>query len=193
MLQDRESGLALADSSEHDPQPLTTAYDELFYRTKSTYVWWMLADMVGEDKLLAAAQAYVSAQDREPSYFQRLVEKGSGKGLEQFFDDWVYRDKGLPDLRITEVYPRQNLNGGYMVTVTVENTGRAGAEVPITAHAPKNVENSVRVWVPASGRASARIVLPLLPTDVVVNDGGVPEIDPTDNVYTVAPKPQPSK
>jgi hypothetical protein len=193
MLQDRESGLALADSSEHDPQPLTTAYDELFYRTKSTYVWWMLADMVGEDKLLAAAQAYVSAQDREPSYFQRLVEKGSGKGLEQFFDDWVYRDKGLPDLRITEVYPRQNLNGGYMVTVTVENTGRAGAEVPITAHAPKNVENSVRVWVPASGRASARIVLPLLPTDVAVNDGGVPEIDPTDNVYTVAPKPQPDK
>jgi hypothetical protein len=26
-----------------------------------------------------------------------------------------------------------------------------------------------------------------------VNDGSVPEIDPTDNVYTMAPKPQPSK
>jgi hypothetical protein len=193
MLQDRESGLALADSSEHDPQPLTTAYDELFYRTKAAYVWWMLADMIGEDKLLAAVQAYVPAQDKESSYFQRLVEKESGKGLEQFFDDWVYRDKGLPDFRITEVYPRQNLNGGYMITVTVENTGKAGAEVPLTAHAPKNVENSARVWVPANGRASARIVLPLLPTDVVVNDGSVPEIDPTDNVYTVAPKPQPDK
>lgn len=189
-LQDRESGLALADSSEHNPQPLTTPYDEIFYRTKATYVWWMLADMVGEDKLLAAVRAYVPAQDREPSYFQRLVEKESGKGLEQFFDDWVYRDKGLPEFKIADFYPRQNLNGGIMITVTVENSGSAGAEVPITAHA-KNVENSARVWVPAKSRASARIVLPLMPTDVVVNDGSVPEIDPTDNVYTVAPDQSP--
>ena len=190
MLQDRESGLALADSSEHDPQPLTTAYDEIFYRTKATYVWWMLADMVGDDKLLSAVRAYVPAQDREPSYFQRLVEKESGKGLEQFFDDWVYRDKGLPEFKITDFYPRQNLNGGTMVTVTIENSGTAGAEVPITAHA-KDVENSARVWVPAKSKASARIVMPLLPNDVVVNDGSVPEIDPTDNVYTVAPNPSP--
>jgi hypothetical protein len=190
MLQDRESGLALADSSEHDPQPLTTAYDEIFYRTKATYVWWMLADMVGEDKLLAVVRAYVPAQDREPGYFQRLVENESGKGLEQFFDDWVYRDKGLPEFKIADFYPRQNLNGGIMVTVTIENSGLAGAEVPITAHA-KNVENSARVWVPAKSKASARIVMPLMPIDVVVNDGSVPEIDPTDNVYTVAPNPSP--
>lgn len=190
MLQDRESGLALADSSDHDPQPLTTAYDDIFYRTKATYVWWMLADMVGEDKLLAAVRAYVAAQDREPSYFQRLVEKESGKGLEQFFDDWVYRDKGLPEFKITDFYPRQNLNGGVMVTVTIENSGTASAEVPITAHV-KDVENSARVWVPAKSKASARIMMPLLPADVVVNDGSVPEIDPTDNVYTVAPNPSP--
>ena len=190
MLQERESGLALADSSEHDSQPLTTAYDEIFYRTKATYVWWMLADMVGEDKLLAAVRAYVPAQDREPGYFQRLVEKESGKGLEQFFDDWVYRDKGLPEFKITDFYPRQNLNGGIMVTLTIENSGSAGAEVQITAHA-KNVENSARVWVPAKSKASARIVMPLMPIDVVVNDGSVPEIDPTDNVYTVAPNPSP--
>jgi hypothetical protein len=190
MLQERESGLALADSSEHDPQPLTTAYDEIFYRTKAAYVWWMLADMVGDGKLLAAVRAYVPAQDREPGYFQRLVEKESGKGLEQFFDDWVYRDKGLPEFKITDFYPRQNLNGGIMVTVTIENSGSAGAEVPITAHA-KNVENSARVWVPAKSKASARIVMPLMPTGVVVNDGSVPEIDPTDNIYTVAPNPSP--
>jgi hypothetical protein len=49
------------------------------------------------------------------------------------------------------------------------------------------------VWVPANGKATARIILPLLPTEVMVNDGSVPEIDPTDNVYTMAPKPQPSK
>jgi hypothetical protein len=193
MLRQRESGLALADSAEgRDLQPLTTAYDEIFYRTKSTFVWWMLADVVGEDKLLAAVRAYIPAQDHEPSYFQRLLEKESGKDLEQFFDEWVYRDKGLPDFKISEVYPRQNLNGGYMLTVTVENTGNAGAEVPIIARA-KNVENSARVWVPANGKATARIILPLLPTEVMVNDGSVPEIDPTDNVYTMAPKPQPSK
>jgi len=190
-LQQRENGLALAESSEHDPQPLSTAYDEIFYRAKATFVWWMLADIVGEDKLLAAVKAYVPEQDKEPGYFQRLVEKESGKGLEQFFDDWVYRDKGLPEFKIVDTYPRQNLNGGYMVTVTVENTGKAGAEVPITAHAPKSIENSARVWVPANSKASARIVLPLMPTDVVVSDGSVPEIDPTDNVYTVRPNQSP--
>jgi hypothetical protein len=77
-----------------------------------------------------------------------------------------------------------------MVTVTIENSGTAGAEVPLTAHA-KAVENSARVWVPAKSKASARLVMPLLPNDVVVNDGSVPEIDPTDNVYTVAPNPSP--
>lgn len=189
LLRQREAALALADTG--DPttaQSLTVARDELFYRTKAMFVWWMLSDLIGEDKLLAAVRVYAPAKDNEPAYFQRIVETEAKKDLEQFFDDWVYRDKGLPDFKVTDVYARQNLNGGVLVTVTVENTGGAGAEVPVTVRG-KNVENSARLWVPAKGKASARIVLPLPPVEAAVNDGSVPEIDPTDNSYTV-PSPR---
>jgi aminopeptidase N len=188
-LNQREPALALRDSGDPaDAQPLTTAYDEVFYRTKASFVWWMLADMIGEDKLMESVRAYSPERDREPTYFQKLLEQASHHDLEQFFDDWIYRDRGLPEFKITGVYTRQNLNGGYLVTVTVENSGNAGAEVAVLA-VSQSAQNSTRIWVPAKGKASSRIVLPLQPLRIVVNDGGVPEIDPTDNVYTVPPKP----
>jgi aminopeptidase N len=148
----------------------------------------MLSDMVGQDKVMQAVQAYSPERDREPSYFQKLAEQSSKRDLEQFFDDWVYRDRGLPEFKITDVYARQNLAGGYLVTITIENSGNAGAETPVLAIS-QAAQNSARVWVPAKGKASSRIVLPLQPLRVVVNDGGIPEVDPTDNVYTVQPKP----
>ena len=41
--------------------------------------------------------------------FEKLLEQTSGKpagDLRWFFDDWVYRDRGLPDLSIAYVAPR---------------------------------------------------------------------------------------
>lgn len=188
-LNQREPALALRDAGQPaDAQPLVAAYDEIFYRTKASFVWWMLYDMVGQDKVMQAVQTYSPERDREPSYFQKLLEQASRRDLEQFFDDWVYRDRGLSEFKISDVYSRQNLTGGYLVTVTVENSGGAGAEVGILGLSQQS-QNSSRLWVPAKGKASSRITLPLQPLKVVVNDGGVPEYDPTDNVYTVQPKP----
>ena len=60
----------------------------------------------------------------------RLIEQAGKRPLEWFFDDWVYRDRGLPDFRVESVFPRATLNGTYVVTVTVANDGEAAAEKP---------------------------------------------------------------
>ena len=45
----RSAFLAASKSDEEAPrQPLTSTFDETFYRSKAMYVWWMLRDMVGE-------------------------------------------------------------------------------------------------------------------------------------------------
>jgi hypothetical protein len=143
--------------------------------------------MVGETALTQALLEYAPERDREPSYFQKLVEKDAKKDLEQFFDDWVYRDRGLPEFKITDIYSRQNLAGGFLVTVTIENSGNAGAEVPVTARA-KTTEVAARLWVPAKSKASVRLNLPLPPVEATVNDGSVPEVDPTNNTTSVSEK-----
>jgi hypothetical protein len=115
---------------------------------------------------------------------QKLLEAQAHRDLEWFFDDWVYRDRGLPDFHIVSVYPRQLLEGGYMVTVTVENSGAAAAEVPVTLHMAQG-ESTERLTVPAKSKASIRIAAPMLPQEATVNDGSVPEINPNNNRYQI--------
>jgi hypothetical protein len=167
-------------------QPLVTATDEIFYRTKSMFVWWMLRDMLGDDLLQRALQAYRPDQDREPSYIQRLLGRASRRDLEWFFDAWVYRDRGLPDFRVESAYPRQMVNGGFLVTVTVENLGNAAAEVPVFVHAGAG-ENSQRVMVAGKGKGVARILLPVPPVEATVNDGSVPETDISNDSLKIVP------
>jgi hypothetical protein len=188
-LEQRRAALALAESPEGNGRGLIQAEKEIFYRTKAMYVWWMLRDLVGEQVLRSALEKYRAAQDKEPSYLQRLVEAESKRNLESFFDDWVYRDRGLPEFRVTNVYVRQNLRGGYLSTVTVENTGNAGADVQVTLRA-KAVSNGERLYVAGKEKASIRIELPLTPEEASVNDGSVPETDISNNVYVV---PVPAK
>ncbi len=57
------------------PQPLITTADEVFFRTKAAYVWWMLRDMVGDRVLQSALAHYHPAEDRDTAYMQRLIEK----------------------------------------------------------------------------------------------------------------------
>jgi hypothetical protein len=192
-LNQRMDALAIVDTgSPVSAQSLVEAHDEIFFRTKASAVLWMLRDMVGESALNQALIEYTPERDREPSYFQKLVEKYSKKDLEQFFDDWVYRDRGLPEFRVTDIYSRQNLTGGYLVTVTIENSGSAGAEVPVTVRAKTN-EAAARLWVPAKSKASVRVSLPLAAIEATVNDGSVPEIDPTNDTTSVAQKPPTSE
>jgi hypothetical protein len=165
-------------------EPLVRTTDELYYRAKAMFVWWMLRDMAGDDALQRAFHEYRAANDKEPSYLQRLIEAHAKRGLEWFFDDWVYRDRGLPDFRIAAAYPRQLLPQNVMVTVTVENAGDAAAEVPVIVPVEKG-EAEQRVMVTARGKSVARITAPAAPAQVIVNDGSVPEADMNNNVFVV--------
>ena len=158
-------------------QPLVTATDDIFFRTKAMYVWWMLRDMIGDTALQRALANYRLEADKEPSYMQRLLEAQTHRSLETFFDDWVYRDRGLPEFHIKSAYPRAVLGGGYMVTVTIENKGAAEAEVPVIVWA-EHGEVSQQVLVPGRGSAVARIEVPATPTEIVVNDGSIPTVGP---------------
>ncbi len=163
---------------------LINADDEFYIQSKAMNVWWMLRDIVGDTALSAALHNYKSEDDKAPAYIQKLIEAQAHRDLEWFFDDWVYRDRGLPDFHVASVYPRELLNGGHMVTVTVENSGQAGAEVPVTLKMT-NGERSERMVVPAKSSASVRIACPSFPQQAVVNDGSVPESDVTNNVYKI--------
>src|SRR5260370_38966332 len=101
-------------------QPLITATDEVFYRSKAMYCWWMLRDMLGDTALQHALAKYRAADDKEPPYIQRLLEAEAKYSLEGLFDDWLYRDRGLPDFRIDSADPRPTVPGTHRVTLTVE-------------------------------------------------------------------------
>ena len=167
-------------------QPLATTTDEEFYRSKAMFVWWMLRDMVGETALKQALKTYRAEDDKDVSYMQRLIEKTAHRDLQPFFDDWVYQDRGLPDFRVASVYPRAMDSGGYVVTVSVENLGAAGAETPITVRMQTG-EVTKRLEVRGKSTASVRIEVPSLPEEVVVNDGSVPESDMSNNSFKVEP------
>lgn len=161
-------------------QPLVSATDEVFFRTKAMFVWWMLRDMVGDDALGRAIRAYRPEQDKEPSYFQRLLAEQFHRDLEWFFDDWVYRDRGLPEFRVVAVYPRKLIPQDWSVTVTVENSGSAGAEVPVAVRASPGEERK-RIEIHAHEKGVVRIPIPATPKQAVVNDGSVPESDMNNN------------
>lgn len=186
-MQQRLPPLALADSGAAEntkSNSLINSSNEVFYRTKAMYVWWMLREIVGERALLDALQQYDPSADKEASYMQRLLEKTSHKDLEWFFDDWVYQDRGLPEFTISNGYARPSLQGIYLVSATVENTGHAAAEVPVMVRTDTG-EVVSRLRVPANGKAAARIEVGSRPTEVTVNDGSVPEADRSDNTKPV--------
>jgi hypothetical protein len=174
---------AHAKSSAASESLINTNVEELS-RSKAMYVWWMLRDMVGEAALKKALAAYHADEDKAPSYVQRLIEAQSKRDLEWFFDDWVYRDRGLPDFRVVAAFPRQIVGGGSVVTVSVENLGEAGAEVPVTLRV-EGGEVSKRLLVAAKAKASIRIEAPTAAVEVRVNDGSVPERDTQNNVYKI--------
>jgi hypothetical protein len=168
---------------------LLNTNDELYLRGKGSFVFWMLRDMVGDTAMQSALAAYRPGADKDPSYLQRLLHTSSKQDLEWFFDDWVYRDRGLPDFHVESVYARPLLSEAksFLVTATIENRGGAGAEVPVLMQTPSG-ERVMRVVVKAGEKGSGRIEVPVAPDKVVVNDGSVPEANAArSNVYDVPP------
>lgn len=165
-----------------------TSVDE-FYRSKAAYVWWMLRDMLGEETLKKVLTTYRTDADKDPAYVEHLVQAQSKRDLHWFFDDWVYHDRGLPDFRLESAFPRKASPDNYLVTVTVENLVSAGAEVPVTVRF-EGGELTQRVEVRGKGKGIVRIGTPKPPTEIVVNDGSVPENDLSNNVFKVEGAPK---
>ncbi len=158
--------------------------DEFYVGPKAMRAWWMLHDLVGETAFTAALRRYKPEEDTDALHVQKLFEAESHHDLTWFFDDWVYRDRGLPDFRIASVYSRQVLGGGQLVTVTVENLGAVAAEVPVTLHMAAG-DATEKLIVPGKSKASVRILAASAPLTATVNDGSVPETDMSNNSYTI--------
>ena len=185
-LEAARSALALAEPESPGQgvgQPLADAISPVYYRTKATYVLWMLRDVAGDATLSAALRAYDPAADVSPGYgrdagpssFEKLLEQaGTRRDLSWFFADWVNADKGLPDLSIAGVFPSPATAGEWLVTVNVANDGYASAEVPVTVRSGSNSVTQ-RVQVPARGKAAQRLLILGKPLEVQVNDGTIPE------------------
>ena len=188
-LQEEAKALALVEpppaqsaSATEGGQSLIGASDEVYYRTKAAAVLGMLRSIVGDDALRHALQLYrEDKMDSDPKEFQRVLERTSKRELGWFFDDWVYRDRGLPDLSIASVTPRAidqigNKGAGWLVAVEVRNEGGAVAEVPVTVRSG-TLTATQRLRIPGRSSASTRIVFEGTPAEVLVNDGTVPEAE----------------
>jgi hypothetical protein len=165
-------------------KPLASTFDESYYRSKAAYVWWMLCDMIGEDALKQAIHNYRAADDKDPKYVEQLIAAAAKRDLGWFFDDWVYQDRGLPDFRVLAAHPWKGTKETQLVTVTIENLGGAGAEVPFTIRFGSG-QITRRIEVRAKSTATTRVEVPGTAAEVVVNDGSVPESDLTNNVFKI--------
>jgi len=187
-LQDEARALALAEPEVPASTPdaptgvnLAVPIDPTLDRTKSAAVWWMLRSIVGDDALKQSLRAYRANPklDRDPAGFEHTLEQLSHMELRWFFDNWVYQDRGLPDISIVNVTPSQlethdRLPSGWLVAVEVRNDGYAEAEVPVTVRSATAAETHL-LRIPGRASASTRILFSGTPQQVQVNDGSVPE------------------
>lgn len=183
-LQAAESSVAKPGSA---APGMISSTDEVMYRIKAMYVWWMLRDMGGDAALQQAIKKYRPAEDKDTAYMPLLIERAAKRDLEWFFDDWLYRDRGLPDFRVDAVFPRATLSGSTVVTVTVANDGNTAAEVPVYVRA-EGGQHRKRLLVKGKSKAVERLEVPTTPTEAVVNDGSVPESDTNNNSMPIAPR-----
>jgi Peptidase family M1 domain len=167
-------------------QPLASTFDETYYRSKAAYVWWMLRDMVGDDVLKQAIRKYRAQDDddKDPKYVEQLIEAAAKRDLGWFFDDWVDHDRGLPDIHVQSVHPWKTEKDAHIVTVTLENLGNAGAEIPFTVIF-EGGEVAKRIEVRAKSTATTRVESLGTATKIVINDGSVPESDLTNNEFQI--------
>lgn len=187
-LEAARPALALAEPSSPGisaGQPLALSTSPVYYRTKATYVFWMLRDVAGDAALSAALRAYDPTADNSlgylhdqgPGTFEKILEQASVRtDLAWFFTDWVDTDKGLPDLTIDSAFPSPAQAGNWLVAVNISNAGYAAAEVPVTVRSDTNTVTQ-RVVVPGHGKAVQRLLILGKPTEVQVNDGTVPETE----------------
>lgn len=188
-LAQRPDGSPPKDSAGSPGEPLSAATDPIYYRVKAAYVFWMLRGMVGDDALAQAFRAYNPAADQDGREFERVLERASGQDLSWFFSDWVYHDRGLPDLSIAGIYPNaSSLPGSYIVAVKVSNSGGAAADVPVSVRSDGGTV-SARLRVPANSSVTHRFLLSGHPVEAAVNDGTVPEVEASVHRMSISGQP----
>ena len=189
-LSEIEASATAPKSEDEASRSLVNTTSEELYRSKAMCVWWMLRDMVGDAALKKAIAAYRPEQDqdrdkdKEPSYMPRLIQAQTQRDLEWFFDDWVYRDRGLPDFKVESAFSSKSTTGSFMLTITLDNLGTAGAEVPVIVKFAGG-EIMRRLEVRAKSKTVTRVEITGAPQEIIVNDGSVPESDTTNNVFKI--------
>ena len=171
-------------SEDETTRSLVNTTGEELIRSKALSVWWMLRDMLGDAPLKKALAAYRPEQDKDSSYMPHLIAAQTQRDLQWFFDDWLYHDRGLPNFKVESAFARSASPNLFVLTITLENTGTAGAEVPVIIRMPRG-ETVKRIEVRAKSKATVRVETPTAPQEIVVNDGSVPEANVGNNVYDV--------
>ena len=163
---------------------LVNTTSEELYRGKAMYVWWMLRDMIGDAAIKKAIASYRPEQDKDATYMPKLIAAQTQRDLGWFFDDWVYRDRGLPDFKVESVFSRKTTTDAFLVTITLDNLGTAGAEVPVIIKFVGG-EMMRRLLVQGKNKTVTRVEVTAAPYEIVVNDGSVPESDLTNNTFKI--------
>ena len=96
-----------------------------------------------------------------------LIEAATKRDLGWFLEEHLYQDRGLPDVRVQSAHPWKTEKETHMITVTLENLGPAGAEVPFTIHC-EGGDVSRRLEVRSKERTTVRV--DRAPLEIVVND-----------------------
>jgi hypothetical protein len=187
-----EPDFSATGGKEAQGQSLLDASSEVYYRTKAAAVLWMLRSIASDEALKEAFQLYRKshAADASAEGFEDVLEQTSHKDLKWFFDDWVYHDRGLPDLSIANVSSRPaaargGKSAGWLVAVSVRNDGDAAAEVPVTVSSG-TLTATERVRVPGRSNVATRILFQDTPEQIVVGDGTVPEVRESLHVKKIA-------
>jgi len=180
------SALTAPGSEDDAKQSLVDTTNEQLYRSKAMFVWWMLRDMIGDAALKKGIASYKPEQDNGPPYMPRLIAAQTQRDLAWFFDDWVYHDRGLPDFKVESAFAAGTPTKSFLLTITLDNLGTAGAEVPVTIKFTGG-EVTKRIEVRAKSKATFRVETPAAPQEIRVNDGSVPESDMTNNTFKVGP------
>ena len=120
---------------------------------------------------------------------QLIGQAGQRKSIHWFFTDWVYADKGLPDLAIDTVYPSPaSVAGSYLVAVNLSNNGYAAVEAPVQVISD-SASVTQRVLLQARSKTVQRILIQGRPTEVRLNDGTIPESQSTIHSKTLDAPP----
>jgi aminopeptidase N len=134
LKQDRES--YLAEDSNHYRRPIVCnryqAPIELFDRhlyEKGSLVLHMLRRLLGDRLFFKALNLYGTrhrAQNVTTQDLQKAFEDATGRNLDFFFDQWVYKE-GHPELEVSSRYDDQT----GMVTITVKQNQRVSDKTPL--------------------------------------------------------------